>query len=169
MRSIGLAKPTMYAGELSERGVRVRRGVPKIPQKQESAGQSSETRYVAQPDGKTKRGVHSFFPISFQISEGERPPEGAHRSRAAPGEVPLTDWSTPATLCDPDGPVAPDEFSKQMTAPGRSQPSASLAVAVSGGADSMAMLLLLSDWARATGRSLTALTVDHGLRPDLVG
>ena len=28
------------------------------------------------------------------------------------------------------------------------------------------MLLLLSDWARAAGRSLTALTVDHGLRPE---
>tara|TARA_B100000683_G_scaffold7538_1_gene8326 strand:- start:102 stop:1463 length:1362 start_codon:yes stop_codon:yes gene_type:complete len=80
--------------------------------------------------------------------------------------VPLTDWSTPATFFDPDGPVTRDEFAQQMTVAGPFPASASLAVAVSGGADSMSMLLLLSDWARATGRSLTALTVDHGLRPE---
>ncbi len=41
-----------------------------------------------------------------------------------------------------------------------------LAVAVSGGADSMALALLLHDWCRHRGISLTALTVDHGLRPN---
>ena len=40
------------------------------------------------------------------------------------------------------------------------------AVGVSGGADSLALLLLLSDWADATGRpSPVALIVDHGLQP----
>ena len=64
-----------------------------------------------------------------------------------------------------DGPVAPAEFAEKVTSAGPFPVSASLAVAVSGGADSMAMLLL-RDWAGATARSLTALTVDHGLRPD---
>jgi tRNA(Ile)-lysidine synthase len=41
-----------------------------------------------------------------------------------------------------------------------------VAVAVSGGPDSLALLLLLDDWARARGGSVLALTVDHGLRPD---
>lgn len=41
-----------------------------------------------------------------------------------------------------------------------------LAVAVSGGADSMALALLAADWARARGGRITALTVDHGLRPE---
>src|SRR5512144_1702125 len=40
-----------------------------------------------------------------------------------------------------------------------------LAVAVSGGADSMALGLLAHDWAVARGGRVTALTVDHGLRP----
>lgn len=40
-----------------------------------------------------------------------------------------------------------------------------LAVAVSGGADSMALCLLARDWAAARGGRITALTVDHGLRP----
>lgn len=42
---------------------------------------------------------------------------------------------------------------------------ASLLVAVSGGPDSVALLVLLADWARAPGRpALHAATVDHGLR-----
>lgn len=39
-----------------------------------------------------------------------------------------------------------------------------LAVAVSGGADSLALALLVGDWAAARGGSLLALTVDHRLR-----
>ncbi|MDF2368110.1 tRNA lysidine(34) synthetase TilS [Sneathiella sp.] len=39
-----------------------------------------------------------------------------------------------------------------------------IAVAVSGGSDSMALALLAKDWADASGVHLTALTVDHGLR-----
>ena len=45
-------------------------------------------------------------------------------------------------------------------------PSGPIAVAVSGGADSLAACLLTAAWARTEGRALTALTVDHGLRPD---
>ena len=40
-----------------------------------------------------------------------------------------------------------------------------IAAAVSGGADSLALALLLHDWARPLGGRVTALTVDHGLRP----
>jgi tRNA(Ile)-lysidine synthase len=41
-----------------------------------------------------------------------------------------------------------------------------LAVAVSGGGDSMALALLAHDWARMRGGCITALTIDHGLRPE---
>jgi tRNA(Ile)-lysidine synthase len=41
-----------------------------------------------------------------------------------------------------------------------------LAVAVSGGCDSMALALLADIWARARGGHVVALTVDHGLRPE---
>jgi tRNA(Ile)-lysidine synthase len=41
-----------------------------------------------------------------------------------------------------------------------------LAVAVSGGADSLALALLADAWARRRGGRITALTVDHGLRPE---
>ena len=40
----------------------------------------------------------------------------------------------------------------------------SIAVAVSGGADSMALCLLLADWAKKYQHNIIALTVDHGLR-----
>ena len=41
-----------------------------------------------------------------------------------------------------------------------------MVVALSGGGDSVALLHLAADWARAHGRRLLALTVDHGLNPD---
>ena len=44
-----------------------------------------------------------------------------------------------------------------------------VAAAVSGGADSLAMTLLLARWARARGGDVVALTVDHGLRPEAAG
>ncbi len=46
------------------------------------------------------------------------------------------------------------------------EPRPHLAVAVSGGSDSMALTLLAHDWARARGGAISALTVDHGLRPE---
>ncbi|WP_417317117.1 tRNA lysidine(34) synthetase TilS [Emcibacter sp.] len=41
-----------------------------------------------------------------------------------------------------------------------------IAVAVSGGADSMALALMLDDWCRKRKVDLLALTVNHGLRPE---
>ncbi len=44
-----------------------------------------------------------------------------------------------------------------------------LAVAVSGGPDSLALAMLAKAWSDARGGSLVALTVDHGLRPESTG
>ncbi|OJW52660.1 MAG: tRNA lysidine(34) synthetase TilS [Alphaproteobacteria bacterium 41-28] len=41
-----------------------------------------------------------------------------------------------------------------------------IVVAVSGGADSLALLLLAHEWARQNGERIIAVTVDHGLRAD---
>jgi tRNA(Ile)-lysidine synthase len=41
-----------------------------------------------------------------------------------------------------------------------------VAVALSGGGDSLALLLAAQDWAKAVGRPLIVLTVDHRLRPE---
>jgi tRNA(Ile)-lysidine synthase len=51
-----------------------------------------------------------------------------------------------------------------MAGLGPFEPSPRVAVAVSGGADSLALALLAQDWARAQGGSVLALVVDHGLR-----
>ena len=63
-------------------------------------------------------------------------------------------------------PLGAEEFAALMTGFAPFEPTPHLAVAVSGGADSLALTLLAHDWARALGGRLTALTVDHGLRPD---
>ena len=61
------------------------------------------------------------------------------------------------------------EFAAEMAALGPFEQATRIAVAVSGGADSMALLLLVQEWALARQGSVAALTVDHGLRPESTG
>ena len=46
------------------------------------------------------------------------------------------------------------------------EPAPRIAVAVSGGSDSLSLCLLADRWARARGGTVIGLTVDHGLRPE---
>ncbi len=63
-------------------------------------------------------------------------------------------------------PLLQHEFDVLMEALPGAGGASHVAVAVSGGPDSMALALLAHDWAVPRGIALTALTVDHGLRPD---
>ncbi|MSO64913.1 MAG: tRNA lysidine(34) synthetase TilS [Alphaproteobacteria bacterium] len=65
--------------------------------------------------------------------------------------------------------VSAAQFATAMAAfePFEDQPH--LAVAVSGGADSLALCLLAAEWAATRGGRVTALTVDHGLRRESAG
>ncbi len=58
------------------------------------------------------------------------------------------------------------EFAARLEALGPFERQPRLAVAVSGGADSMTLALLSDAWARRRGGAITALTVDHRLRPE---
>lgn len=57
------------------------------------------------------------------------------------------------------------DFAKLIGALGPFGPAPRLAVATSGGADSLALALLTQEWAKARGGEVVALTVDHRLRP----
>jgi len=62
--------------------------------------------------------------------------------------------------------VSEDLFTERMAAVGPFEAQPFLAVAVSGGADSLALCLLAARWAERRSGRLAALTVDHGLRAD---
>ncbi len=66
----------------------------------------------------------------------------------------------------PDTPLSDVEFSALMAACGPFEDTPVVAVAVSGGADSMALAVLAQGWAQAIGGRVQAFTVDHGLRPE---
>ena len=63
-------------------------------------------------------------------------------------------------------PLTAAEFAESLQRLGPFEPAPTLAVAVSGGADSMALALFAADWAAVRGGRMVALIVDHGLRVD---
>lgn len=84
--------------------------------------------------------------------------------------TPLTPPSPPAEggVGRGKGDIDPD-FARLMAPLGPFEARPQLAVAVSGGADSLALALLAERWARARGGRIVALTVDHGLRRESAG
>jgi tRNA(Ile)-lysidine synthase len=83
----------------------------------------------------------------------------ARRPRAA--------FDPPAALETVSAPaLGAAEFTDLMARLAPFEPGPRIAVAVSGGADSLALALLLQDWAGGRGGAVAALTVDHGLRPE---
>ena len=65
-------------------------------------------------------------------------------------------------------PLTADELAAGLEAIGGFESRPLLAVAVSGGPDSLALTLLADHWARQRGGVACGVTVDHGLRPESV-
>src|SRR5258708_24744501 len=63
-------------------------------------------------------------------------------------------------------PLSADAFATLMAPLGPFESHPFLAVAVSGGADSLALCLLAHDWAQARDGTAVGLTLDHGLRAE---
>jgi tRNA(Ile)-lysidine synthase len=62
--------------------------------------------------------------------------------------------------------ITQDSFEDFMAALGPFEDQPHVAVALSGGADSLCLTLYLNEWLKARGGRLTALTVDHKLRTE---
>ena len=71
-----------------------------------------------------------------------------------------------SAAAEPAAPLDPGEFAALLDRLGPFEPAPRLAVAVSGGPDSMALALLAAAWAGPRGGTVLALVVDHGLRPE---
>src|SRR5262249_55398231 len=97
-------------------------------------------------------------------SETRVRPRGNALDLAAPLARPMSDDAmTMPPPMPPDALAALDELLR----PGRAD-ARRMALAVSGGSDSVALMLLVAEWLRARARTLAdglVLTVDHGLRP----
>jgi tRNA(Ile)-lysidine synthase len=72
----------------------------------------------------------------------------------------------PPAAADPDRSLDRAEFAARLDALGPFERAPELAVAVSGGPDSMALVLLAQGWAAARGGRVAPLIVDHRLRPE---
>jgi tRNA(Ile)-lysidine synthase len=70
------------------------------------------------------------------------------------------------TETSPPGPITSAEFASALDPLARFESCPFVAVAVSGGADSLALAILADRWARERGGGICALTVDHRLRPE---
>ncbi len=67
---------------------------------------------------------------------------------------------------NPQTAITAADFALAMKKLGIGETRQKIAVAVSGGGDSLALVMLLHDWMKSAGGELLALTVDHKLRPD---
>ena len=59
------------------------------------------------------------------------------------------------------------ELDGALSAIGGFEPQPLVAIGVSGGPDSLALVILADRWARQEGGQVRALIVDHGLRPGM--
>jgi tRNA(Ile)-lysidine synthase len=72
----------------------------------------------------------------------------------------------PPAAADLDRPLGPADLARLLEPLGPFEAMPKLAVAVSGGPDSMALAILARAWVEARGGTLLALVVDHRLRPE---
>jgi tRNA(Ile)-lysidine synthase len=74
--------------------------------------------------------------------------------------------SASASVAETSSALTQAEFAAALAAIGGFEPRPFVAVAVSGGPDSLALAILADCWARERGGRAVALTVDHRLRPE---
>ena len=145
-----------------------------------SLRQPFEARHVARGSGREGQGL----PVLRRAREGVPERARAHSAGAGPRARPrrmcltgprsLRSWrdvrsagSAPSSSDPPAAsPLDETRFAALMAALGPFERRPRLAVAVSGGPDSLALCLLAERWAQARGGATVGLIVDHGLRPE---
>lgn len=78
----------------------------------------------------------------------------------------MVDRNSPYPDLSPEIPLSDEAFQALMADLGPFEAAPHVCVAVSGGADSLCLALLTARWVEKRGGRVSALTVDHGLRPE---
>ena len=94
------------------------------------------------------------------------PPAGLDPAALDAAGPAVTGLAAPGQDVGSGAPISAAAFAARLDSLGPFEPAPLLAVAVSGGADSLALALLARAWAAARGGALLGLIVDHGLRPE---
>ena len=125
------------------------------------------------PPGQADRGLRQLLRAQQPLSEGGKLREASGGCRAATPAVPLSgakpaDHIPAASAFGQStgqvGVVDDDAFAALMARFEPFETTPHIAVAVSGGADSMALAMLADRWSRRREGTMTALIVDHRLR-----
>src|SRR5262249_57404383 len=95
------------------------------------------------------------------LSARHRPAEAPHRAGAAEERL--------RVIAEPAAPLSTAAFARLMASFEPFETSPLIAVAVSGGRDSLALAVLAQEWAQARAGRAVGLIVDHGLRAGSAG
>lgn len=109
-----------------------------------------------------------LFPRAASIVSLLRHPggRGADEWTPAPAGATISGVRHPVPESDAGFALTLDELAAALAAVGGFEPRPLIAVATSGGPDSLALAILADRWARAQGGVAWAVTVDHRLRPE---
>ncbi len=150
---------SFYArGKYAEAAAAFADGYKRYPRGSKAAGRPLKARHVALPRQSKAQCLHRAdaarprFPASGKRRQG---PGGAGEEEA---RVLSPVASAP--------PLGLDEFAARLDRLAFFETAPLVAVAVSGGPDSLALAILADRWARRRGGEIRALCVDHRLRPE---
>ncbi len=160
-RNIGWAKPIYARGRYADAASAFAEGYKRYPKSPKAAGDLLKLGVSLARGNQNKNACVPLSQLDHDLPACGEHAEGAGGEGEEASGV-LTSGLAVA-------PLGVAEFGAAFEALARFEARPFIAVAVSGGPDSLALTILADRWARARGGHICALSVDHGLRPESGG